>query len=51
MGSARCKHIAGLLPDGRVLIRVLQFPRLEGNLNSAEIYDPRTGKFTARRDE
>jgi hypothetical protein len=48
MGIARCKHTAGLLPDGRVLIAGGSDSRgWNGNLNSAEIYDPRTGKFTA----
>jgi Galactose oxidase, central domain/Kelch motif len=48
MGSARCKHTAGLLPDGRVLIAGGSDTRgWDRNLNSAEIYDPRTEKFTA----
>jgi WD40 repeat protein len=48
LGTARCKHTAGLLPDGRVLIAGGSDSRgWSGNLNSAEIYDPRTGKFTA----
>jgi hypothetical protein len=47
LGVARCKHTAGLLPDGRVLIAGGSDSRgWNGNLNSAEIYDPRTGKFT-----
>jgi hypothetical protein len=46
--TARCKHTAGLLPDGRVLIAGGSDSRgWNGNLNSAEIYDPRTGKFVA----
>jgi WD40 repeat protein len=48
MGTARCKHTAGLLPDGRVLIAGGSDSRgWDRNLNSAEIYDPRTAKFTA----
>ena len=48
MGTARCKHTAGLLPDGRVLIAGGSNSRgWNGNLSSAEIYDPHTRKFTA----
>jgi Kelch motif len=47
LDTARCKHTAGLLPDGRVLIAGGSDSRgWNGNLNSTEIYDPRTGKFT-----
>jgi len=48
MKTARCKHTAGLLSDGRVLIAGGSDNRgWNGNLNSAETYDPRTGKFSA----
>lgn len=48
LGVARCKHTAGLLPDGRVLIAGGSDSRgWNGNLSSSEIYNPRTGKFTA----
>jgi Kelch motif/Galactose oxidase, central domain len=48
MQTARYKHSAGLLPDGRVLIAGGSDDRdWHGQLNSAEIYDPRTGKFSA----
>jgi len=45
--TARYKHTAGLLPDGRVLIAGGSDNRdWHGAMSSAEIYDPRTGKFT-----
>ncbi|MGA8501557.1 MAG: kelch repeat-containing protein [Candidatus Sulfotelmatobacter sp.] len=48
LGTARCKHTAGLLPDGRALIAGGSDSRgWSGNLSSAEIYDPHTGRFTA----
>ncbi len=48
LGTARSKHTAGLLPDGRVLIAGGSDSRgWNGNLSSAEIYDPQTGKFSA----
>jgi hypothetical protein len=48
MITARYKHTAGLLPDGRVLIAAGSDERdWQGNLSSAEIYDPHTGKFTS----
>jgi len=48
LSIARCKHTAGLLPEGRVLIAGGSDSRgWNGNLNSAEIYDPHTGGFTA----
>jgi len=44
--TARYKHTAGVLPDGRVLIAGGSDERdWTGNLNSAEVYDPRTGRF------
>lgn len=46
--TPRYKHTAGALPDGRVLIAGGSDERdWHGNMNSAEIYDPQTGKFTA----
>lgn len=46
--TARYKHTAGLLPDGQVLIAGGSDDRdWKGNLSSAEIYDPHTGKFAA----
>lgn len=48
LSIARCKHTAGFLPDGRVLIAGGSDSRgWNGNLSSAEIYDPHSGKFTA----
>jgi WD40 repeat protein len=44
---ARYKHTAGLLPDGRVLIVGGSDARdWNGTLNSAEIYDPKAGRFS-----
>lgn len=46
--TARHKHSAGLLPDGRVLIAGGSDDRdWHGKMNSAEIYDPRTGRFSS----
>lgn len=48
LATARCKHTAGLLPDGRVLIAGGSDNRgWNGNLSSAEIYDSKTGRFSA----
>jgi hypothetical protein len=48
LNTPRHKHTAGLLPDGRVLIAGGSDARdWHGTMNSAEIYDPGTGKFTA----
>jgi hypothetical protein len=48
LNLARYKHTAALLPDGRVLIAGGSDSRdWNGTTNSAEIYDPRTQKFTA----
>ncbi len=48
LNVARYKHTAALLPDGRVLVAGGSDARdWNGTTNSAEIYDPRTGKFTA----
>jgi len=48
LNTPRYKHTAGLLPDGRVLIAGGSDERdWHGNLNSAEIYDPKNGNFTA----
>lgn len=48
LNTPRHKHTAGLLADGRVLIAGGSDARdWHGTMNSAEIYDPHTGKFTA----
>ena len=48
MRTARYKHTAGLLPDGKVLIAGGSDDRdWQGLTNSAEIYDPDTEKFAA----
>ena len=48
LNTPRHKHTAGLLADGRVLIAGGSDARdWHGTMNSAEIYDPGTGKFTA----
>lgn len=47
MLNARYKHSAGLLPDGRVLVAGGSDDRdWQGKMNSAEIYNPRTQKFS-----
>ena len=46
LATPRYKHTAGLLPDGRVLVAGGSDERdWSGNLSSAEIYDPKTGRF------
>ncbi len=46
MSVERYKHTAALLPDGRVLVAGGSDSRdWHGTTNTAEIYDPRTGKF------
>lgn len=46
--TPRYKHAAGLLPDGRVLVAGGSDERdWSGELSSAEIYDPETGRFTS----
>jgi WD40 repeat protein len=46
--TARYKHTAGLLPDGKVLIAGGSDDRdWSGALSSAEVFDPRTGRFSA----
>jgi Galactose oxidase, central domain/Kelch motif len=48
MNTARYKHTAGVMPDGRVLVAGGSDERdWRGNLASAEIYDPHTGRFAA----
>lgn len=48
LATPRYKHTAGLLPDGRVLVAGGSDERdWSGNLSSAEIYDPKTGRFSA----
>jgi len=48
MATPRYKHTAGLLPDGHVLVAGGSDERdWSGNLTSAEIYDPKTGKFAS----
>jgi hypothetical protein len=46
--TARYKHTAGILPDGKVLVAGGSDDHdWRGAMSSAEIYDPRTGQFTA----
>ena len=50
MTTRRVKHAATLLPDGRVLITGGAPDNQWHPLRSAEIFDPRTNKFTAITD-
>ena len=48
LGAAREKHTAALLPDGRILIIGGSNERVSPNrLRSTEVYDSRTGQFSA----
>ncbi len=48
LSTARYKHSAGILPDGRILIAGGSDDHdWQGNLASAEIYNPQTQKFSA----
>jgi len=48
MFTARYKHTAGVLPDGRVLIAGGSNDQdWRGTMSSAEVYDPRSGRFKA----
>ena len=49
MGTARSEHVAGLLPDGRVLVAG-GFDSGVGGVKTAELYDPISNNWSAAAD-